>query len=251
YFKFVLESINEIFQNSEEVPEKYLMGNREIKHTCFIIISSCRGLCGGFNSAVIKRAEYEIKNDSEKSMIVAIGSRGAEYFLKRGYDIVEEYCLPPENISFLEVKDMIEPLIEKYEKGEIDEIVMVHTEFHTALDQKVITRRILPIDIEKEINAKLTEEERKALKHSKEIEYEPSVDEVFNYLIPKYAEILLFGAVIESATCEHAARRIAMENATDNARDMISDLTLFYNRARQAAITNEIIEVISGSEAQK
>ncbi len=89
------------------------------------------------------------------------------------------------------------------------------------------------------------------MRYGKEVEYEPSVEEVFNYLVPKYVEIMIYGAVVESATCEHAARRMAMENATDNARDMLSDLSLFYNRARQSAITDEIIEIVAGSEAQK
>jgi F-type H+-transporting ATPase subunit gamma len=83
------------------------------------------------------------------------------------------------------------------------------------------------------------------------VEYEPSIEEVFNYLVPKYVELKVFSAIVESATCEHAARRMAMENATENAREMLEDLSLFYNRARQAAITDEIIEIVAGSEAQK
>ena len=102
--------------------------------------------------------------------------------------------------------------------------------------------QLLPFEIEKSMDV---------MKIDNQVEYEPSVEAVFNYLVPKYVEILLYGAVIESATCEHAARRMAMENATDNAREMLGQLSLFYNRARQAAITNEIIEVVSGSEAQK
>lgn len=87
------------------------------------------------------------------------------------------------------------------------------------------------------------------LRHDKEVEYEPSVEAVFNYLVPKYVEIELYGAVVESATCEHAARRLAMENATDNANEMLGSLSLYYNRARQAAITNELVEIVAGSEA--
>ena len=102
--------------------------------------------------------------------------------------------------------------------------------------------QLLPFEIEKSMDV---------MKIDNQVEYEPSVEAVFNYLVPKYVEILLYGAVIESATCEQAARRMAMENATDNAREMLGQLSLFYNRARQAAITNEIIEVVSGSEAQK
>ena len=87
------------------------------------------------------------------------------------------------------------------------------------------------------------------LRHDQDVEYEPSVEAVFNYLVPKYVEIELYGAVVESATCEHAARRLAMENATDNANEMLGSLSLYYNRARQAAITNELVEIVAGSEA--
>ena len=95
------------------------------------------------------------------------------------------------------------------------------------------------------------ERDPEVMKYDKPVEYEPSEEEVFNYLVPKYVETSIYAAVVESATCEHAARRMAMENATDNAREMLGDLSLTYNRARQAAITNEILEVVTGAEAQK
>jgi F-type H+-transporting ATPase subunit gamma len=102
--------------------------------------------------------------------------------------------------------------------------------------------RLLPFNPESDPNV---------LKNEKEVEYEPSMEDVFNYLVPKYVETMLYSAIVESATCEHAARRMAMENATDNAREMLGELELNYNRARQTAITNQLIEIVSGSEAQK
>jgi F-type H+-transporting ATPase subunit gamma len=129
-----------------------------------------------------------------------------------------------------------------FNEGEIDAIKLIYTSFVSTLEQKVKCETLLPFHIE---------HSPEAIRHEKQVEYEPSVEEVFNYLVPKYVEIMVYGAIIESAACEHAARRMAMENATDNAREMLSDLSLFYNRARQAAITNEIIEIVSGSEAQK
>ncbi|MBN7773068.1 ATP synthase F1 subunit gamma [Clostridium aminobutyricum] len=242
YFHYITDSIDEIFNNTKSVPKQYLRGSREIKKTCYIIITSCRGFCGGFNSNIIKRSEAEMGGDREKAVIVAIGSRGNEYFGKRGYNILSEYCAPPEDISFLETREISDSIIDLYNAGEIDEVVLIYTTFINSLQQEAKTVTLLPID---------PREDREIMKNSKQVEYEPSVEEVFNYLIPKYVEIMVYGAIVESATCEHAARRMAMENATDNARDMLGKLSLYYNRARQSAITNEIIEIVAGSEAQQ
>lgn len=242
YFHYITESIEEIFNNTTDIPQKYLSGNREIKTTCYIIITSCRGLCGGFNSNVIKVAEKEILKDPEKPVIVAVGTRGRDYFGKRLYNIHGEYSAPPESISFMETREISKPIIEMYNSGEIDEVVMIYTSFVSTMEQQVKTVTLLPFNIE---------HDPEVMKVDKMVDYEPSVEEVFNYLVPKYVEIMIYGAIVESATCEHAARRIAMESATDNARDMLSDLSLFYNRARQASITREICEIVAGSEAQK
>lgn len=241
-FHYITHSIAEIFNNSSDVPKQYLMGNRKIKTTCYIIVTSCKGLCGGFNANIIKEAEKDIHEDWEKPLIVAIGTKGKEYFEKRGYDIYSEYLAPPESISFQETQKMSKPIIEMYNSGEIDEVVLIYTSFISSLEQEVKNATLLPFDIEHDPDI---------MKHEKEVEYEPSVDAVFNYLVPKYVEMMIYAAVVESATCEHAARRIAMENATDNAREMLDSLSLYYNRARQSAITDEIIEIVAGSEAQK
>lgn len=239
---YVVESIREIFNASKEVPERYLQGKREKKNTCYIIITSNRGLCGGFNSNIIRLAESEMQKSESNSSVIAIGSRGRDHFARNGFNIESEYLLPPEDISFLETHIISKPLIYKYENEEIDEIKLVYTSFASSLEQRPKIVQLLPF--EPCDNDSFTAKER-------EVEYEPSVDEVFNYLIPKYVEMKIFGAIVESATCEHAARRIAMENATDNAREMLQELNLFYNRARQAAITNEISEIVGGAEALK
>ncbi len=241
-FHYITHSIAEMFNNASDIPDKYLVGNREIKKTGYIIITSCRGLCGSFNSNVIKEAEKVMKQDEESPTVVAIGTKGRDYFAKRGVHIQSAYSAAPETISFLETKDMSRPIIDMYNNGELDQVMLIYTSYISTLDQKVKSVRLLPFEVEAD---------PEIIKHEKEVEYEPSVEEVFNYLVPKYVEIMLYGAIVESATCEHAARRMAMENATDNARDMLDTLSLNYNRARQAAITNEIIEIVSGSEAQK
>lgn len=243
YFHYVTEAIQEIFNNGSDLPYKYLKHDeREIKTTCYVIITSNRGLAGSFNTNVIKAAEEEIEKDWEKPYIVAVGSKGKEYFEKRGFEIASEYMRPPENISFIETQEISQPIIDLYDEGKIDEVVMLYTSFVSPLEQRVVEKTLLPFEIEVDPDMPPLE---------KQVEYEPSMDDVFNYLIPKYVEIMIYGAIVESATCEHAARRIAMENATDNANEAIADLNLTFNRARQAAITSEITEIVSGADALK
>lgn len=242
YFHYITESIEDIFNNINDVPQQYLVGNSEAKTTCYVLITSNRGLCGGFNSNVIKQAQALFKEDNETPLIIAVGSKGKEYFEKRGFDIYSEYLAPPEDISFLQTKQISNPVIDMYNSGKIDKVVLIYTSFKNSMEQEVKYETLLPFDIEND---------PEVIKHEKQVEYEPSVEAVFNYLVPKYVEIKVYGAIVESATCEHAARRMAMENATDSARDMLDSLSLFYNRARQAAITDEIIEIVAGSEAQK
>ena len=241
-FHFITQSIAEIFNNTTSIPERYLEGTREIKNTCYIVLTSSKGLCGGFNSNVIKEAEKLMGEHTDDPSIVAIGTKGRDYFAKNGVDIIADYPDPPETISFLATQKMSRPIIEKYDNGEIDEVILVYTSYLSTLDQQVKSVRMLPFNPEADPNV---------LKNEREVEYEPSMEDVFNYLVPKYVETLLYSAIVESATCEHAARRMAMENATDNAREMLGELELNYNRARQTAITNQLIEIVSGSEAQK
>jgi len=239
---YITHTIAEIFNSSQDIPQEYLAGNREIKTTCYIVVTSSRGMCGAFNTNVLKEAQREIDTDWEEPMIYVIGSKAKEYFEKRGYKILGDYLAPPEDISFMETRELSQPILDMYDRGEIDEVVLIYTSFISSMEQEVKNVTLLPFEIEKDPDI---------ITHTKQVEYEPSVEAVFNYLVPKYVEMMIHAAVVESATCEHAARRTAMENATDNAREMLDQLSLFYNRARQSAITNEIVEIVAGSEAQK
>ena len=238
---FITNTIQELFNSGSEIPQEYLEGNREVKTTLYIVITSGRGLCGGFNTNIIREAQREIDSDWEPPVIVAVGSKGKEYFEKHGYNVHSSYLAPPEDISFLETKELSAPILEMYDNKEIDEVILIYTSFISTMEQQVKNEIILPFQVEKDPEFMTT---------NKFVEYEPSVEAVFNYLVPKYVETKIYSAVVESATCEHAARRMAMENATDNAREMLDDLNLNYNRARQSAITDEIIEIVAGSEAQ-
>ena len=239
---FITNTISELFHSSLDVPTKYLRSSRGRGRTVYIVVTGSKGLCGGFNTNVLKRAQMKIDGENSVPHIGAIGSKGLEYFEKRGYAIYDSYLTPPESISFLETEEISRPIIDMYDDGEIDQVVLIYTSFVNAMEQKVVEKTLLPFHIERD--------PEKAYAAEQITEYEPSVEEVFNYLIPKYVEMELYASVIESATCEHAARRTAMESATDNAREMLSNLNLQYNRARQAAITDQIIEIVAGAEAQ-
>ena len=241
YFHIVTEAIEDLFNShAGDIPTKYLEGNDDAPGTCYVIVTSNRGLAGSFNSNVIKHAEAQIETRDEDTFIVAVGSRGRDYFRKKGYNILSEYSRPPENISFRETHEISRPIIKLFDKNKIGRVVLIYTRFISSLELRQTSVQLLPFHIELDPEIPTTENY---------MEYEPSPKDLLKYLVQKYAEMMIYGAIVESATCEHAARRMAMENATDNAQEMIGDLQLFYNRARQAAITKEITEIVSGAEA--
>ena len=250
FLQRLIESAQEAFADASHVPQRYILGRRTIKTTCFVIITSSSGLCGSFNGDVIRAAQEEIQKCGHAVRLLCIGSRGKEYFQRRGYEMLDETLNVDafaDNVSYQSVHDMAEPLMKRFAEGEIDEIVFISTAYINPLVQKVVSQRILPIDVKK-----LERKERKGIQKDgfrHPVEYEPSAEKVFEYLVPEYTELQLFRAAIESVTCEHAARREAMENANDNASDLLDQLQTQYNRARQTQITNEIIEIVSGSEA--
>ena len=242
YLNRVIDNISETLESAEDIPRELLFGGREIKTSCYVLITSSKGLCGSFNNNVIKTMEETIEKAHTETKIVAIGSKGHEYFQRHGYDIIMSHDAPVDTVTFEETKEISSPLIEMYKSGEIDEIVLVYTSYVNTLKQEVVVKRLMPFD-----PALLT----KSGEYNREIEYYPSTRDVFRYLVPKYIELMIFGRAIESATCEYAARRQSMETANDNAKDMLSELQVYYNRARQAEITDEIIEIVAGSEAQR
>lgn len=245
YLYSLIETIGDLFETTEDVPTEFLSGSREIKTKCCIVVTSSNGFCGSFNSSVIRAAEdyLEAFRDSEhKVKLITVGSKGKDYFSHHNYNIFMEHDAPADTVTFEETASIAIPVIDLYRKGEIDEVDVVFTSYVNPLKQEVVVKKLLPFD-------------RSIAKASgninSTIEYGPSAEEVFNYLIPKYVELVIYSTCIESAACENAARRMAMENAHNNASEMLDELNVQYNRARQTEITNEIIEIVAGSQAQK
>ena len=243
FFNALYETMCEIQAENPGFLSPYTK-NREISSVMLIVIAGDRGLAGGFNSNVNKLAEARAKEliaDGCKVKIITIGKKAGEYFKKRGYDVVKAYVNIGEDIKINHAADIADNVVVPYANGEIDRVELFNTEFISQLVQQVQSLPILPVDIKQDDGVKLREIPI----------YEPSPEAVFNAIVPKYITGIIFGAVVDSFAAEQAARRTAMENASDNANEMISHLSLVYNRARQASITQEITEIVGGSAAQE
>ena len=237
YYNTVESSIREILANTKGV--KYdLLERREVKNRLIIVLTSDRGLAGGYNINVIRKAESYI-DDKVGTKFILVGVEAREYFKRRYDGIVEEFSYISEEPSYNNAAKIGSICYDLYRKKEIDEVLLVYTHFSTVLSLVPSMVKLLPAEsIEKEGNME-----------NRLIEYEPSVEEVLNRLVKDYISITIFGAMIESAASEQASRRNSMKNATDNANDMLESLSLRFNRARQAQITQEITEIVSGANA--
>lgn len=240
YYNTVLDNIQDILGTTGNMKHP-LLDNREIKSSLYIVLAADRGLAGGYNAGVIRLAEKKIKEHNINTKIITVGSKARDYFNRRSYDVVGEYVGITEEPNFSDARKIGNLALDLYKKKEVDEINIVYTHFAGTISQQPKIMRLLP-------SAEVHEKSKERKKIS---EFEPSTEEVLSYLIPKYIQSSIFGALIESSCSEQAARRIAMESATDNAEEMIDELQISYNRARQAAITMEISEIVSGAEALK
>ena len=241
YFNTIKETVQDIFASTRGMKHPFV-STREIKKTCYIVITGDRGLSGGYNANVIKTAVTHMADKPARS-VVAVGTKGRDYFRNRKYNLDGEFLQISEDPNYGDAKRISKLVLQLYENKLIDEVYLVYTQFVSTISQKPEMIRLLPLSGEKKVK-----EKGKALEY---VSYEPSPEAVLDYVIPKYIESTIFGALVESSASEQGARRVAMESATDNAEEMIDDLTLLYNRARQAAITQEIAEIVGGAEALK
>lgn len=204
-----------------------------------IVVAGDRGLAGGFNTNVLKMGKAKVDSLIEAggtAKIIAIGKKAVEFFGKREYDVIGSFPQIAEGIGMHKVMDISEDIIERFKNGEFDSVDLVYTTFVSVLNQEPCDFRILPVE-----NLQLV-----GNRHPSTI-YDPSPEEVFDGMIPQYICGLLYSAIVDSYASEQAARRTAMESATDNANEMIDNLSLLYNRARQAQITQELTEISSAA----
>ncbi len=210
-----------------------------------IVITGDRGLAGAYNSNTIRRTAQLVRDfGPERVRLVCIGKKGATFFRRRGFNIVAEHPVPATGLSFAEAQELSRSARDLFQSGEIDALYLVYTQFVSAMTQRPQTQQILPLEPPKQ-------DETAPQGQPADYIFEPDPAQILGALLPRYVDTQVYQAVIESVASEHGARMTSMSSATDNAGKMISTLTLSLNRARQAAITKEIAEIVGGAEALK
>ena len=218
--------------------EHPLLKVRPEKRILLVVVTADRGLCGGFNSNLTKAAQNFLRQHSSDDVrLFAVGRKGRDFFRRRHANIVSEYTNFFSKLDVAHARDIAGQLTEMYSKAEIDAVYITYNEFKSVIQQRIVVEKLLPLG-----SADLKEEPSGV-----DYIFEQPPQEILNRLLPRYVEIEIYRALLESAAAEHGARMAAMDTATRNAGDMIESLTLNMNRVRQAAITREIIEVVSGA----
>ena len=236
YFETLYESLPKLAAADPRARNPYLRRD-DIKRTLLVVIAGDRGLAGGYNANVFKQADAA----EGPVTVLPIGKRSAEYFAHHGAGLFTPEVLMAADVSVSECFTLSHQITEGFLKGEYDAVKLCYTRFDSMMTQTATTLEVLPLTIE-------PTEAQKAEARRSQILYKPSCEEVFGAIIPEYVAGVLYGAVCESVASELAARRTAMDAATKNAGEMIEHLNLYYNRARQAAITQEITEIVAGAE---
>lgn len=219
-----------------------LLAQRDVKRTGFVVITADRGLAGGFSASVIRASLQEMKKyDPSTVGLITVGSKGRDYFQRRNYDLMGDFVGLGDEPSFAEASLIANSLTELYLSELLDEVYLVYPQFINVITQRQTVTRLLP----------LSAPEAKSAGPVSEYLFEPTPEAVLDELLPRYVATLVYRALLEARTSEEGARMTAMEAATKNADEMISKLTLSFNRARQASITSEISEIVAGAEALK
>jgi len=244
--KLLIRLVNQM--PSENSP---LLQRQKCENVVIVIISADRGLCGAFNSNLIRRTSNLIENDyssqyrNNRVRLYCLGRKGYDHFRKKDYSIMGNQINFFNNLEFKTARSTVENLVSAYLEGSIDRVEIVYARFRPPVLHDIVVKRLLPIlGVEKADSQEMGD-----IVSYVDYLYEPSKDAIIDELIPKYLNIQMWRTLLDSRASEEGARVVAMENATENAKELISDLTLLYNRTRQAAITNEIAEIVGGAEA--
>lgn len=235
YFQYMYKTMNAVLARVEQKDHPYLKGAESGK-IAVVSITSNRGLAGGYNANIVRMIQ-SAGWKKEEICVYAVGKKGLEGLARRGYEIVEDDSDLIEEPTFADAKNMAERLLNDFTNGKIREIYIAYTEFKNTVSQIPKLMKVLPVSGDV------------ALEDGSMMDFEPNEEEALRLLIPKYVTSVLYGTLVEAVASENGARMQAMESATNNAEEMISELELKYNRARQSAITQELTEIIAGAEA--
>jgi F-type H+-transporting ATPase subunit gamma len=241
YSDRIRDFLEELAGQVAQLEHPLFVPRKSIRKIAAVVIAADKGLCGSYNANLLRHAERFLTDQAVPARIVAIGRKSVEHFKKAGADVRDTYTQIPTTVTFAEVKRMAKPLVDWYVSGEVDAVHLIFTRYVNAITFRPGHAQFLPIAPEKRA------EKRAVL----DFEFEPSPKEVLDALVPRYVEVTFHRLLLESMSSEHAARMNAMQNATDNASDLITSLTLLYNKSRQAGITKELLDIVGGAEALK
>ena len=244
YQPFMKEVTSMVKSVLSKVDSEYvhpLMNEREVKKTCYLTITSDRGLAGGYNSSINKTLDQLINQNhksKEEFVVASIGRKGYGYIKTKGYPSLNSSPIfVRDDVMFLDIVPLTKAIIKMYLEGEIDKLVIIYNHYINSISQEVCTTTLLPVlNVEGEISPI-------------DYVYEVGVIQTLDLLLPMYIEDTIFGIILDAKTCEHCSRMNAMRSASDNADEIIAKLQLLYNRARQEVITNELIDIIGGANA--
>ena len=245
------EQLRKVFASLADKQEEGshpLLESREVKKELVVVISTDKGLCGALNTNLFREVA---KFDPDKTIFVVVGKKAMQYLTRSNRKVIAEFLLK-ENFNFLEAKQVSKFCMDKFNEGEVDRVTVAFTDFVNTLTQVPRTRVILPItnfEVADVLSSADKQVAAPVATNSTEYLFEPSANEVLNAVLPHYVHFQVFQMVLDSRASEHSARMVAMKNATDNAKQLIKDLTLEYNKIRQASITTEILEISTAQAA--
>lgn len=236
-----------------------LLEKREVKRVLVVVISTDKGLCGGLNTQLFRRLNEYLKNDGTKRQIphdqmhfIAVGRKAQDFLRRLGKKVIGAYPAMSNHPRLVDTFPISRMILADYSSGAYDKVMIVYTDFVSAIKQQANVRRLLPLSsaaLEEMVEALSTKKETEVEQTPLEYKFEPSPHEVLNMLLPRLTEMQIFSAVLEAAASEHSARMFAMRNASDNAAELIDEFTLMYNQLRQASITAELAEISAGRAA--
>lgn len=240
YFDGMYSTVASILARSGNIQHRYLKQS-ESEKKAVVVITSNRGLAGGYNSNIVKLITNNPEFTPENTVIYAVGRKGIEGLSRKGYSIVKDYSECMEEPIYSDAMEISRDLLDAYADGEIGEIYLAYTFFKNTVSHIPTLKKLLPVSVDE---YELSEEEKRI-----PMNFEPTEEEVLEMIVPKYVSSLIFGGLVEAVASENGARMSAMDSATSNAEEMLSDLSLKYNRARQSSITQELTEIIAGANA--
>ncbi len=252
------EIISHLKDQLDPTSHEFFQDREDVDGVLIVVVTADRGLAGAFNSNIIKEAEralseYEDQRAEGKLFLLAVGRKGYDHFAKRGYQMVGNFRGVFDNLGFQLAQDIVKVITDGFREGRWDEVKIVYNEFKNTISQNRIVEPFLPIPAKVFTTPVMRSETKRrvALKEGRHIDFifEPNAESILKEVVPRYLNYQMWRVLLESNAAEQGARMVAMDNATSNAEEFLRDLQLKYNRARQSAITTEIIEIVSGANA--